>query len=79
MDRHTWNGREFSHLVGESLPELHAFARALPCSRKWFHNKPGRPHYDLYGRCIEEALRRGAKLVTTRQLLMICDRHYRQS
>ena len=70
MDVHTWRGRFYAHLVAPDVALLHAFARELPCKRRWFHNKPGLPHYDLYGICIDCALDRGAELVSTRELIV---------
>lgn len=71
LDRHIWKGRELSHVVADSLDELHAFMAALPCPRKRFHNKPGKPHYDLDGTCIEEAIAHGAQLVSTRKIVEV--------
>lgn len=45
-----------SHLVADTLEELHAFARQCGL-RRWQFQTPSRhPHYDLKGRALERAL-----------------------
>jgi Protein of unknown function (DUF4031) len=79
LDRHEWRGRQLSHVVADSLPELHAFMERLPCPRKKFHNKPGKPHYDLAGDCVEEAIAHGAVLVSTREIVRVLRRWSQQT
>ncbi|WP_122711357.1 DUF4031 domain-containing protein, partial [Pseudomonas viridiflava] len=40
-----WRGREWCHLVADSLDELHAFAARLGLRRSWFQSKTYYPHY----------------------------------
>jgi hypothetical protein len=76
MDFHYWRGRGYAHLVADSVAELHAFAAQLPCKRKWFHNKAGMPHYDLYGICIDCAMQLGAQVVDSRTLVQVARARY---
>lgn len=54
-----WRGREWNHLVADSLDELHAFADKLGLRRSWFQSKTLYPHYDV------------TKSVRTRALAMV--------
>jgi hypothetical protein len=72
LDEHIWRGRRMAHLGADSLAELHAFARRMRCRRRYFHDKPGLPHYDLIGPCIEEALRLGAEKISSRAFVLRC-------
>ncbi|HEX5082100.1 MAG TPA: DUF4031 domain-containing protein [Blastocatellia bacterium] len=58
------------HLVSDtSLDELHLFAESLGLRREWFQEK-SIPHYDLTGEVYELALRRGAALVSSREIVL---------
>lgn len=59
------------HLVSDDLDELHAFAARLGLKREWFQDHR-HPHYDLTTqRKRDEALRRGAVKVSSRELIKI--------
>jgi hypothetical protein len=65
---HYW-GRRCGHLVSDaSLEELHRFAESLGLRREWFQEK-SIPHYDLTGKVYDLALERGAKLVSSREIV----------
>jgi uncharacterized protein DUF4031 len=58
------------HLVSDtSLDELHLFAESLGLRREWFQEK-SIPHYDLTGEVYELALRSGAELVSSREIVL---------
>jgi hypothetical protein len=58
------------HLVSDcSLEELHEFAESLGLKREWFQAK-SIPHYDLTGEVYELALRCGATLVSSREIVL---------
>ncbi|MCI0666328.1 MAG: DUF4031 domain-containing protein [Acidobacteria bacterium] len=62
--------RRCGHLVSDSsLEELHEFASELGLRREWFQMK-SIPHYDLTGEIYELALKRGAILVTSREIVL---------
>jgi hypothetical protein len=62
-------GRRCGHLVSDtSLEELHRFAESLGLRREWFQEK-SIPHYDLTGELYDLALKRGAKLVSSREIV----------
>jgi len=61
---------KMSHLIADSLAELHWFAGRLGLKRAWFQD--GRhPHYDMSEMKRREALDNGAVPVGTRQLINI--------
>ena len=62
--------RTCGHLVSDaSLEELHRFAQSLGLRREWFQEK-SIPHYDLTGEVYDLALKRGAKLVSSREIVL---------
>jgi hypothetical protein len=62
--------RNHCHLISTvSESELHDFATQLAGTQYKFHNKPFRPHYDLFDQSIELAIVLGAQQVSTRELI----------
>jgi len=65
-----WRGREWSHLIADSTEELHGFASRLGRNQLRFHHKPARPwkdHYDVPEAKRKQAIRLGAKSITSRE------------
>lgn len=62
-----------THLVCADLEALHRFAARIGLRRAWFQDEGGRnPHYDLTTvRMRQKALRAGARLASTRELLAV--------
>jgi hypothetical protein len=56
-----WRGREWCHLVADSLDELHSFADRLGLQRRWFQSKTLYPHYDVTKSVRVRALALGAQ------------------
>jgi hypothetical protein len=61
------HGHHWSHLMADTIRELHAFAKAIGVNRCWFHSD----HYDLNPAQRAAAVRAGAKEVTARDLVLI--------
>lgn len=62
----SWRGRRWAHLVSDqSFDELHAFADRLGLDRRLFH----KDHYDLRSDRRDDAVRLGARPVTSRELV----------
>lgn len=57
-----WRGKLWCHLVADTLPELHAFARRLGLRTAWFQAKSAYPHYDVTVSVRDRALTMGATL-----------------
>lgn len=63
------------HMMSDtSVEELHQFAQGMGLKRKWFQCKnPRHLHYDLTTpNAVARALRRGAKQVTSLELVRAC-------
>jgi hypothetical protein len=70
--------RLWSHMVADSLEELHAMADAIGMRRSWFQDKPGFPHYDITPPKRAMAIRKGALERTTCDLVTICRAVYKK-
>jgi hypothetical protein len=69
--------RNHSHLISTvSETELHHFVAKLAGTVYKFHNKPFRPHYDLFDQSIELAITLGAQQVSTCQLIRYLQQLY---
>lgn len=60
-----------SHMAASSLKELHEMADAIGINRKWFQNKPGKPHYDICQAKKQKAIDLGAKLVSDKEIIRL--------
>lgn len=68
------SGRKWFHLTADSLQELHVFAKAIGVTARAFHHGARHPHYDLTEHQRMNALRSGACLVTTREVVLVAKR-----
>ena len=73
-ERIRWRGREWCHLVADSLDELHEFAARLGLQRRWFQNQGRYPHYDVTTSVRDRALRLGAVDADRATLIACCKR-----
>lgn len=69
-----WCGREWCHLVADSLDELHVFAARLGLRRSWFQEKGRYPHYDVAMSMRDRALRLGAVDADRATIIACCKR-----
>ena len=68
--------KRWCHLATDGdLEELHAFAARLGLQRRWFQGQATHPHYDLAPSKRAQALRLGAKAVTSTELIERCSPH----
>jgi hypothetical protein len=65
------HGRGWFHLTADSLDELHAFAARLGVPTRAFHRGARHPHYDITAPQRLNALRRGARPVSPREVVRI--------
>lgn len=65
---HPWRGKKWCHLVADDLDKLHEFATKLGLKREWFQNHKIQPHYDITIAKREQAIKLGAKPITTKQM-----------
>lgn len=64
-----WRGKLWCHLVADTLPELHEFARRLGLREVWFQSKSAYPHYDVTVNVRDRALTMGAVLGDRRTII----------
>jgi len=67
-----WRDQRWSHLLADTLPELHDMAARLGIPRRAFQNKLSGAHYDVPARLYDEAIAQGAIAIsrhTHRELL----------
>lgn len=69
-----WRGKEWCHLVADSMEELHLFAASLGLQRRWFQDKGRYPHYDVTMAVRDRALRMGAVDADRATLIACCKR-----
>lgn len=63
------------HMLADSLDELHTMADRIGISRRWFQGPPKHsPHYDISLSKRKQAVARGAREVTSRELVEIMGR-----
>jgi hypothetical protein len=68
--RHRLGRMVMCHMTADRLDELHDMADRLGV-RRWFQDKPGKPHYDLCKANRARAIAAGAVEVESRALLEI--------
>lgn len=69
-----WRGREWCHMVADTLEELHDFAARLGLQPHWFQNHGRYPHYDVTVSVRSRALRMGAIDADRVTLIACCKR-----
>lgn len=55
-----WRGKQWCHMVADTVDELHEFASRLGLRPEWFQRKTLYPHYDVTMSVRERALKFGA-------------------
>lgn len=63
-----YRGMKMSHMMADTLPELHAMAEAIGLKREWFQPKSS-PHYDLCQSKRALAITKGAIEVSPREMV----------
>jgi len=66
-----WAYDTMSHLVADTLEELHAFAKRIGLRQEWFQEHEKLPHYDITENMRALAVRRGAIEVDHRFLVKL--------
>jgi len=62
-----------SHLLADSLDELHAMADRIGLKRRWFQGH-GTPHYDICQQYRQRAVECGVVVIDRRQLVELIRR-----
>jgi hypothetical protein len=66
-------------MIGETINELHEFAKQIGLKRHYFENprKKRHPHYDLMNDVIiNKAIENGAIVVETKEIVKLCRKFY---
>lgn len=58
-------------MMSDNIKELHAMAKKIGVSKLYFHNKPGKPHYDITQEKKSLAIEKGAILVSDREMIVL--------
>jgi hypothetical protein len=59
-----------SHMVADTVEELHAMAQRLGLKRSWFQkSRNGMPHYDICQTKREQAIALGAEVIDRRKMV----------
>lgn len=66
----------WSHLVADSINELHSFAEQIGLKSSWFQAKPDKPHYDVKGMMRKRAIENGAMEVSSKEIVMVLKENY---
>ena len=61
---------QMSHMIADTLPELHEMADRIGVARRWFQSKSSFPHYDVCKAKRELAIGLGALPLEKRQFVM---------
>ena len=69
-----WKWNQVSHLMADTIAELHTFAKKIGLKREWYQHKSA-PHYDLTVRKFNKAIKLGAKLFTKDEFLAHMNKH----
>ena len=64
-------GRQWCHLLADSVEELHEFAATVGLSRRAFHHDARIPHYDITAKQRLLMLTKGVQAVTVRQGILV--------
>lgn len=70
-----YKGMVMSHMVADTLPELHAMARRIGLKREWFQPGGGtHPHYDVSQSKKALAVQSGAIEVSSKDVIGVIQR-----
>lgn len=64
-----WQGKQWCHLVADTIDELHGFAKKLGLRRSWFQHLASYPHYDVTVKVRTRAIEMGAKAASRKQII----------
>lgn len=69
--RAPYRGMLMSHMIADTVDELHQMADTVGLKRKWFQNHGSFPHYDLCQAKKKLAVQAGAVEVSQREIVRI--------
>lgn len=72
-----YGNMKMSHMIADTLDELHEMADKLLIDRKHFQDKRGKPHYDICKKNKQKAILFGAILISDKEIVKILINNYR--
>ncbi|MFT3679448.1 MAG: DUF4031 domain-containing protein [Ferruginibacter sp.] len=66
-----YRGMLMSHMIADTLSELHDMAELIGVDKRHFQDKLGKPHYDVCKQNKQKAIAAGAKEIDDRQIIEI--------
>ena len=61
-----------AHMISDvSIEDLHNFARENGIHRRFYHSSIKHPHYDIIAENYNRAIKGGAKVVTSKEIIRI--------
>lgn len=69
--KYKWRERYWTHMVADSIDELHIFANSIGVKYEFFDENPIHPHYDVNMMQVQVALMNGAVFIDKRELIKI--------
>jgi hypothetical protein len=75
-EQNAFRHMKMSHMVADTLDELHAMAQRLGLRRSWFQvSRSGMPHYDICQTKREQAIKLGAIEINRRKMVELVKLH----
>lgn len=75
-ERNQYRHMVMSHMVADTLEELHAMAQRLGLKRSWFQvSRNGMPHYDICQTKRAQAITFGAEVIDRRKMAELVRKH----
>lgn len=63
-----------SHMVSDSIDELHLMAKNIGVNKRHFQDKKGKPHYDICKQNKIKAINLGAIEINDREMIRILEK-----
>lgn len=76
IDNPTWSkhgakSKKYSHLVADSLEELHNFVASINVKKHFYHSSSKIKHYDIAEEMFQAVIDAGGKVVSTKEIVKI--------
>jgi hypothetical protein len=74
--KYKYRNMYMSHMIADSLEELHNMGNLLNIDKKHFQNKKHKPHYDICQSKKQKAIKNGVLLINDREIIKILNTIY---
>ena len=69
--KYRWRDKYWTHMVADSIDELHIFAKLIGVKCEYFDKNDIHPHYDINMMQVQIALINGARFIERRELIEV--------